>query len=152
MAASKGLNLARGDDLTARFEQIDPAGDVVVDKNGEPGWIELLSPDAPEVQDMQRRFAAKRKVAEANRRPSHRLTLDDGMKLSDEEMEFAVELHAKRTKAWRLIGTDGEEQDYPCTFENAKALYGEPAYAYLFSALMLWASDRGNFFRKNASS
>ena len=86
----------------------------------------------------------KTKVKEVQER--HRLA---GKQISQAEAEDdALEIMAACTKAWKgLENDDGSE--FPCSFENAKALY--KAYPELYERCGRFSMTRANFFT-NASA
>lgn len=59
-----------------------------------------------------------------------------------------IELLAKLTADWSLVGLDGRKIDVPCNYENAKALYGNPRLFWIRNQVNDFVSSLGNFLPK----
>lgn len=153
------LKLGRPQDISARMDLINSAGEVVYERlengqDGEPGWLEFYSAEAEAVRRFGRSVAAEELLKE--RRASRSKKRDATLSEMEREIEGyegkAVEGLAIRLKAWRLVSADGEVLDIPCTKENAQQLFGHPEYGYLKQAALEFCGDPENFFTKRRDS
>lgn len=109
-------------------------------ETGEPAWIDLLSPDSA--------------VARAHERKVQDLRMGRARRpLGMEEIEeLGVELLAKLTRGWSLVGLDGAPLDVPCSEESARQLYARPSLRWLRDQVDVFVADRGNWVRAKSCS
>lgn len=90
------------------------------------GWIEFWSADAKACKDALKRINGRLYVL-SERRDKRKQELSDE-KAVEELEEFnrlITDGLAHRTKAWRLINSDGEAVEASLTMENARAVFGD---------------------------
>lgn len=138
----------RGSDgvIRAKAQAEEEAGD-------RTGWIELWADDAKACKESLRRIAGRLYVlGERRDKRSRDLTDDKAVEELGEFIRLLVEGLAHRTKAWRLINSEGDAADLPLTFENAKAVYADEDHN-LREVIQEFLRDRANFpLRANVSS
>lgn len=104
------------------------------DENGKEAYIELLSPDSPEVQKVQKNAINKRLKA----RGRATMTADE---LEAERAETLV----AATKGWYLIALNGAVLDVPVTPENARTLYTDSRFAWIREQVSEAFDERATF-------
>lgn len=144
MALPKGLGVAV--EKAQRMTILHPKTNLplVHKATGEAAWIDLYSSDSE--------IARKHQRALTNERLSSK-RLRNAM-ISAEEIEangngtLAVVTHA-----WSLCTLDGDAiDDFPCTFDNAKALYSAPEMAWLRAQVDEFVSDIANFAKGSSEN
>lgn len=116
------------------------------------GWIEFWADDAKACKEPLRRMAGRLYVL-GERRDKRTKDLADDKALAELE-EFnrlLLEGLAHRTKAWRLVNSEGDEVDAPLTFENAKAVYGDDDHN-LREIIQEFLKERENFPMRASAS
>lgn len=125
---------AKPDDRYARlyfvFKEDDGAFSVEARHEDEAdekaGWIEFWSEDAKACKEPLRRIGGRLYVlGERRDKRSKELSDDKAVAELEEYNRLIVEGLAHRTKAWRLVDSQGAEVDAPLTFENAKEIYSD---------------------------
>lgn len=90
------------------------------------GWIEFWSDDAKACKEPLRRIGGRLYVlGERRDKRSKELSDDKAVAELEEYNSLIVEGLAHRTKAWRLVDSEGNEVGESLTFENAKDVYGD---------------------------
>ena len=147
---TKDLGLAAPEDISARMLLTNSRGDIVEDKNGDPGWIEFFGPDAEPVRRFRRRVERDQyiKLKKEERRRNKAMTEAEADRELDDLEGMTADGLAQRVKAWRLVSVDGEVVDVPCTIDNVRQLFGDTAYAYLRREAIEFCGDPSNFFSK----
>ena len=109
------------------------------------GWIELWADDAKACKESLRRIAGRLYVL-GERRDKRTKELADEKAIAelDDYNRLLVEGLSHRTKAWRLVNSDGASIDAPLTFENAKAVYSDEDHN-LREVIQEFLKDRANF-------
>lgn len=109
------------------------------------GWIEFWSGEAAACKEPLRKMAGRLYVL-GERREKRKRELSDEKALAELE-EFNRLTHeglAHRTKAWRLINSEGEAIDAPVTFENAKEVYSDDSHN-MAEVVQEYLNGRTNF-------
>lgn len=108
-------------------------------------WIDLLSADSGKLRALDRATGNAR--IEAARRARNRVPAVTIEQVESEALERLI----AATAAWDLCTLDGEPiADFPCSPENARALYQADVMAWLREQVQAFIEDRANF--KTASS
>lgn len=109
------------------------------------GWIEFWADDAKACKEPLRRIAARLYVL-GERREKRIKDLSDEKALEElnEFNRLIIEGLSHRTKAWRLVDSNGAQIEAPLTFENAKAVYGDDDHN-LREVVSEFLKDRANF-------
>jgi hypothetical protein len=121
--------------------------EIVTDDEGKavPGreaYIDLYSSDSELVAKHQRAVTAKR----LSRRNKANLTIE-------EIEESGIETLVVLTADWFLVTLEGEPiEDFPCTPENARAIYGAPSMAWIKRQVDEFAGEVGNFVKDSSKS
>ena len=125
---------ARPDDRYARlyfvFAEDDGAFRVEArhedEADDKTGWIEFWSDDAKACKEPLRRIGGRLYVlGERRDKRSKELSDDKAVAELGEYNRLIVEGLAHRTKAWRLVDSEGNEVGENLTFENAKEVYSD---------------------------
>lgn len=75
------------------------------------------------------------------------------MRIEPEEIEAdTVELFARLTAGWLLVGLDGAVLDVPFSVENARELYAAPPLAWVREQVDEFVADRGNFSQPSSTT
>lgn len=148
------LSPAKPDDRYTRFYYsffVAPDGNYRVqakteDEAGDTtGWIEFWADDAKACKEPLRRIAARLYVL-GERREKRIKDLSDEKALEElnEFNRLIIEGLSHRTKAWRLVDSNGAQIEAPLTFENAKAVYSDDDHN-LREVVSEFLKDRANF-------
>lgn len=128
-------------DTPARMEIIHPATRMpLLDRDGVPAWIDLLSLDSSKARELQR------------------ATIDQQVRSGPGRMTAAqidharTERLAKLTVDWHLVTLEGQPIAIPCTEEAARALYAAPELSWLAVAVADFVADLGNYHRARGPS
>lgn len=117
------------------------------------GWIELWADDAKACKEAIRRIAGRLYIL-GERRDKRTKELTDE-KAAEELMEFnrlIIDGLSHRTKAWKLVDSEGNAVAAPLTFENARAVYGDEDHN-LREVVQEFLKDQANFpLRASANS
>lgn len=109
------------------------------------GWIEFWADDAKACKELLRRIAGRLYVlGERREKRKDELTDEKAASELEEYNKLIVEGLSLRTKAWRLVNSNGEAIDAPLTFENAKSVYGDEDHN-LRNVAQDFLKDRTNF-------
>lgn len=109
------------------------------------GWIEFWAEDAKACKESLRRMAGRLYVlGERREKRVKELSDDKALAELEEFNRLLTEGLAHRTKAWRLVNSEGEPVEAPLTFENAKAVYGDEGHN-LRAVVQEFLKDRENF-------
>jgi hypothetical protein len=141
---SKFDKLAIGVDTPARLFLNHPITlKPLVDKDGNPAWIDLLSNESTSAQRHERVVTDHRLDARSR-----------GKKISAAEIEADnVDRVVVLTVAWSLVWLDGTPAvDAPFTAENAREIYGLPGLQWIREQVEAWVGTRANFWRPAATS
>lgn len=115
------------------------AGQPVVDKQGRPAYIDMLSEDST----AGRRFDKEWR--------EHTLALAADGKPPPTQFEHNIAKAAALTTAWYLVNPDTQEPiDEPCTLENAQELYALPDSRWLWGPAWVAANNSANFIKRSA--
>ena len=148
------LGLVADGEISAKMDLINSRGEIVRDDKGEAGWIEFYGPDAQAVKNF-RRQVEKDQIIEMHkekRRGNKAPNEADAERELDRIYGLLADGLAKRTKDWRLLDAEGKDVKVPCTFENAKELFGHPDYEFLRREAQKFCEDQENFFTTNAGN
>jgi hypothetical protein len=122
---------------------IDPFTDQpIIDKSGNPAFIEVLSADSDEGRafDRERGVALTRKALRRG-----------GQSIDDDALEQNVAKLARLTKAWHLVDPVLLEPiNVECSVENAADLYSSGGTAHIFRQVWLGANEPANFMRRSS--
>lgn len=144
MALPKGLGVAV--EKPQRMTILHPKTNLpLVNKaTGEEAWIDLYSSDSEIARKYQRALTNERLSSKRLRNAM----------ISAEEIEANGNgTLATLTHGWALCTLDGDPiDDFPCTFDNAKALYAAPEMAWLRAQVDEFAGDLGNFVEGSSQS
>lgn len=148
------LGLGAAEDISARMLLTNSRGEIVHDKNGEPGWIEFWGPESELVRRFRREIERQQYIdGEREKRKGAKVPTEaDAERKLDELYAMTVDGISVRIKAWRLVSADGEVLDDPATIDAARQLFGHPAYSYLKREAINFLGDPDNFFTKKAAS
>lgn len=125
------------DQGTSRMTLINPnTTSPYRDKDGNEAWIEIGHLDGPEGRDFDAKF--ERRAAAIKPEPG----------LSGNQL-YLIQKAAALTKAWHLVGADGEVMDLPCTQENAAELYRN---RWVYVQVIPHASTYANFSPASSQS
>lgn len=122
-----------------RMEIENPATGVVIrDKDGNPAYIDLISPDDPRCEDFKRRIFERAKKSKKDLDMTY-----------DEVKERSAEMFAEYTVGWYLVGLDGSPIDFPFSKENARKLYGDPKnrFEWIREQVAEAVNEDRNFFK-----
>lgn len=115
------------------------AGEPVIDKDGMPAYIDMLSEDSP----AGRRFDKEWR--------EHALALASDGKPAATQFEHNIAKAAALTTSWYLVNpATREHMDEPCTPENAQELYALPDTRWLWGPAWLAANNSANFIKRSA--
>lgn len=88
------------------------------------GWIEFWAEDAKACKDglkkvVGRLYAISERREKRDEPPSAERAYEE----IEEQVSLIAQSLALRTRAWRLVNTEGEEVDAPATYQNAMEVY-----------------------------
>lgn len=99
---------------------------LIEDENGERGWVEVLSSKHPNLQRLERKAKQEgvRRANDIQRGKRVDASLDD---IEQRNLEY---LCAAVTD-WRIVNLAGKHMDIPCTEENKRELFSDPAWDFV---------------------
>jgi len=115
----------------------------ILDPDGQPGYIELVSMDSDRAQ-AQLRDNERRRRARAQRNGGRDTTTPE-----EAEAEL-VELYTAITVGWHLVGPGGQVLDVPCTPANARAFYRDNRFAWVRRQVDQFCSNVANFIQPSS--
>jgi hypothetical protein len=129
-----------------KVKLIDPVtGLPIVSKDGQEAFIEVLSTDSEQARafDRERQRAASRLIS----------TGQQDTLIDEDGTIVAIKRTAVLTKSWHLVDpASGEPIDYPCTRENAEALYMAPETRWIYRLAVVGSANTANFMKRSSAS
>lgn len=113
----------------------DPNGDLLYNTEGGPVRINLIGPDHPEF----RRKVYEKYNAGLRSKKKKAPGTETIEQQRDENIEWAVEC----TLGWEGFSLKGNP--LPFTRDNARMVYGKPAFSFIFEQVTAFSADRANF-------
>jgi hypothetical protein len=141
----------RPDDISARMPlKLFKRGDVLVDAEGQEGWIEFWAEDALAIKQRIKTIGGRLYRITALREKRTKRDWDEMSDTAlanelDEMKALTAEALAIRVKAWRLLASDGEAIEAPVTMENARSLFADDDHE-LRDVVTEWLRDNPELF------
>lgn len=113
----------------------------LLDQNGEQAFVEIDGYNSPAGEQLMRQVRLRlqtkgKKVADVD---------------IDKDRAENAEALAKLTKSWKLINKDTglaiSDEDFPCTFANARLIYGDKRMGWLTGQVGAALQDQSNFIK-----
>lgn len=137
--AALGANI----DAPSRMELTDGNDVVIRDKDGNPAYIDMLSPDSEPARAVDRQVgkAFTRKIRTGKARE-----VDD-----EDPIETQVEKLVAVTTGWSLVDPATRERlDVPFSPANARALYSSPKTGWIRRRAWTYHNNEANFMQRSA--
>lgn len=132
------LTPGKPDDLHARFcyrfikndDDEFEAKEVPLDEADETcGWIDFWAEDAKACKTQLKRIGGRIYILNERREKRRKdLTPDQAVDELEEYNALINDGLSYRTKAWKLVNSEGVDIEAPLTHENARAIYGDESH------------------------
>lgn len=121
-------------------------GAPIQDENGVQMSITIDGYNSPEGEKLLKQTRVRMQLRERGGRQQTAKDID-----LDKAREENADALARLTKSWHLVnlktGEAISEDDYPCTYENARALYAAKSRAWIGAALLAALNEQSNFIK-----